>query len=158
QVMGTGAELGPLSSFFTRLFHGDRRALKTSLWMVAAAVFPFITAPIAQSFKLDTDWIIWILEGYFTLLIIGYVYKLSAVPVLVLKKGLGFFIFTIVIGIPLLVQAQQHWPLVKEIYSGTVKNDLSRGILGFVLGVGFFEELCKALPLLFFCVGRGPLR
>ncbi|XPM55191.2 MAG: PrsW family glutamic-type intramembrane protease [Leptolyngbya sp. IPPAS B-1204] len=54
-------------------------------------------------------------------------------------------LFTTVIGIPLLLFFQQVPPF-RALY-GAINQGLVFRLLGFVLGVGLLEELCKALPV-----------
>jgi RsiW-degrading membrane proteinase PrsW (M82 family) len=156
--MGTASSASQVSDFLIPSLRGQTVMLWEIVWLVMAGTLPFIIYLAIQSFELSSNWITWLLEGYFCLLLASFLFKWSGATVPLLKRGFGYFLFTIAIGIPLLLQAQSHWPVVRDIYAGTSKQDLGSGLLGFVLGVGVFEELCKALPLLIFSWGRGGMR
>lgn len=53
------------------------------------------------------------------------------------------------VGIPLLL-IWQEVPIIRHLYSGTESETFFVRVLAFVLGVGVCEEVCKALPLIFF--------
>ncbi|MEB3295779.1 MAG: PrsW family glutamic-type intramembrane protease [Synechococcales bacterium] len=70
--------------------------------------------------------------------------------------------FTIFVGIPLLLTVQNIPPfnLLYAAIDFNTKTDLNFifRLVGFVLGVGLLEEVCKALPVYFFLLRSGELR
>ncbi|MDZ7958415.1 MAG: PrsW family glutamic-type intramembrane protease [Aulosira sp. DedQUE10] len=56
--------------------------------------------------------------------------------------------FTVFVGIPLLLFIQK-FPIFSFLYAATDWGLIPR-LIGFVLGVGILEEVCKALPIYFF--------
>ena len=53
------------------------------------------------------------------------------------------------VGIPVLF-IWQELPIIRHIYSGTGNDAFLVRMFAFILGVGICEEVCKALPLIFF--------
>lgn len=64
------------------------------------------------------------------------------------RDTLKCILFTVVVGVPLLLFLQRV-PLFRFLYDAT-RGGLLLRLIGFVLGVGVLEELCKALPVYLF--------
>lgn len=71
------------------------------------------------------------------------------------SNSLKCVLFTVAVGIPLLLFVQRV-PIFRALYSAT-QGELLPRLLGFVLGVGLLEELCKALPVYLFLLRPGKL-
>ncbi|MBE9177750.1 PrsW family intramembrane metalloprotease [Oculatella sp. LEGE 06141] len=71
------------------------------------------------------------------------------------QDTLKCILFTVFIGIPLLLMLQQVPPF-RVLYGATRGGFIFR-MFGFVLGVGVLEELCKALPVYLFLLRLGKL-
>ncbi|MCG8366085.1 MAG: PrsW family glutamic-type intramembrane protease [Pseudanabaenales cyanobacterium] len=64
--------------------------------------------------------------------------------------------FTVFVGIPLLLFFQ-HVPLFRLLYVASDQSGLILNMLGFVLGVGVLEEVCKGLSVYLFLLRPGKL-
>jgi RsiW-degrading membrane proteinase PrsW (M82 family) len=62
-------------------------------------------------------------------------------------------VFTIAIGIPMLLFLQQVPPF-RFLYAGLQRPSLILQLIGFIFGVGLLEELCKIAPVYLFCGRR----
>ena len=74
------------------------------------------------------------------------------------KSGIGIALFTMVIGVGVLLAVQQM-PLISSFYGLVGKNakfdpPLLEKLTGFILGVGLCEESVKILPILIFARGK----
>lgn len=136
--------LVPLGKIFsTRLLR-----LKAVRWVLLFGLYPFVLFNIYKEFKLQTDDLLRMIELYFCTFWALYFYGVMSVSRTVWKRGVGYAIFTTVIGIPLLLSVQT-FPIVRSLYAGVESMSPEERAVGFILGVGPFEEICKALPLLF---------
>src|SRR5262249_34694091 len=72
-------------------------------------------------------------------------------------KLLGVGLFTGTVGVVWLLSAQGFFPVSHyEVFHET--NDVTLHLFGYVIMVGMFEEMAKALPLLWRFRTHGPLR
>ncbi|WP_088891017.1 PrsW family intramembrane metalloprotease [Leptolyngbya ohadii] len=62
------------------------------------------------------------------------------------KRTIAGVLFTVFISIPVLLMVQRLPPF--NLLYGAVGQGLSGRLVGFVLGVGVLEEICKAIPVL----------
>jgi RsiW-degrading membrane proteinase PrsW (M82 family) len=95
----------------------------------------------------------WFLMGYFAFLW-GYLFYLMLMPDSRLRNtGLLYAAFTCFIGIPILL-FWQRLPALQVVRSILDAGDVSadRVIIAWIMGVGFVEEVCKAMPLLVFAL------
>jgi protease PrsW len=106
-------------------------------------LFPLIINLIAERASLEqTAWLI----GIYYAAIWGVVlYNLIKPVQFSWWRTLKCVLFTAIIGIPLLLFVQQVPPF-RVLYVAINKGLLFR-LIGFILGVGLLEELCKALPV-----------
>ncbi len=123
-----------------------RRAVR---WVAGFGLFPLLVLYLSGIFGWGFEDTAWFLGAYFCFFWIVYFNSLLAPSKEVKRKGLKWALFTMVIGIPLLF-AWQHLPIVRTVYEGTQSTVFLWRAAAFILGVGIFEELCKALPLLMF--------
>ncbi|GHV67711.1 hypothetical protein FACS1894199_13730 [Bacteroidia bacterium] len=67
----------------------------------------------------------------------------TAILVFFLTQAFVFVLWEI-LGLP-------HFPFISSVYALTDSSNILFRMLGFIFGVGFFEEMAKALPLLAIC-------
>lgn len=135
----------PISKVFSsRLLR--RRAVR---WVLLFGLLPLFFFEIHQWFGLTFEQTIWLIEAYFCLFWALYFYSVIRPSSTVWKRAIGYALFTAFIGIPILLFVQ-GFPIVRDLYAGTDSYNFYGRVLGYVLGVGLFEEVCKALPLLWF--------
>lgn len=144
--------LAPLRQLFQSPFLRNRAVI----WVLSFALIPFLILTAVLQFGLRFEQSIWVLGSYFCLFWAFYFYGLITPSQGLFKRGLCYLLFTTTCGIPLLL-AWQQFPIIRNLYSGTNSSSLFGQLIGFTLGVGLFEELCKALPLLCFSMRRGKL-
>lgn len=152
QSEGVFGLLAPLRKLFESPFLRNR----TVIWVLSFALIPFLILNAVMQFGLRFEQSIWILGSYFCLFWAFYFYGLITPSQGLFKRGLCYLLFTTTCGIPLLL-AWQQFPIIRSLYGGTNSSNLFGQLLGFILGVGLFEELCKALPILCFSMRRGKL-
>jgi protease PrsW len=117
--------------------------------LIAVATSPLLLVNIIASVEQAA----WFLMGYFAFLW-GYLFYFMILPDSRLRNhGLLYAGFTCFIGIPILLFWQQ-FPALQAVTSILDGGDVSadRAILAWILGVGFVEEVCKAMPLLIFAL------
>ncbi len=129
----------PSISFFKKDFTNDKRLLYLSAIGLTPALlirftinnyFTFYTIALYFSF-------IWAVFFY-------YLFRTSQVEV---KRSISVFFLTQVTAI-ILVNLQNYPPL-SLLYSLIKSDNFLYRLIGFIFGVGFTEELIKALPILF---------
>ena len=96
----------------------------------------------------DPGELIFALTGYYCMAWAGWFYYFVARRSADFSTGLGSMAFTAFVGVSLLITVQEL-PLIKGLYNLTQANDIVVATAGFVLGVGVFEEITKALPVLY---------
>lgn len=108
-------------------------------------LFPLIINLLSRQVSLDQ--IAWLI-GIYSASIWGVVlYNLIKPAQFSWRDTLQCILFTTMIGIPLLLLFQQVPPF-RALYHAINAGPLLR-LVGFVLGVGILEEICKALPIYF---------
>ena len=132
-----------------KIFSKELFRKKAVRWVLLFGLLPLFLFLIHSWFNLSFEEIIWLIEGYFVLFWALYFYSIIKPQPDVWKRSIGYLLFTSFIGIPLLLISQKL-PIVKDLYAGTYSYNLLTRIVGFTLGVGLFEETCKALPLIIF--------
>lgn len=100
--------------------------------------------------------IAWILGIYYALVWGIVLYKLIK-PTFSRKLTLQCVFFTAFLGIPLLIFVQQIPPF-SFFYAGINSSNIVSKLIGYVLGVGVLEELCKGLPIYLFLLNPGKLK
>ena len=123
-----------------------RRAVK---WLLGFGLFPLLVLYLSAMFGWGFENTAWFLGAYFCFFWIVFFNNLMSPEPHVKRKGMKWALFTMLVGIPVLLIWQQL-PIIRHLYSGTVSEAFLVRVLAFVLGVGVCEELCKALPLIFF--------
>ncbi len=106
-------------------------------------LFPLIINLIAEQASIEQ--MAWLIGIYYAAIWGVVLYNLIKPVQFSWGRTLKCVLFTTVIGIPLLLFFQQVPPF-RALY-GAINQGLVFRLLGFVLGVGLLEELCKALPV-----------
>ncbi|WP_345735165.1 FHA domain-containing protein [Prosthecobacter algae] len=146
--------LFPLRRIFSPSFISKRAVT----WVLTFGLFPMLISLCVLFFGLRFEQSAWLIGGYFCYFWAVYFNGLIRPQRPLWKRGLGYFIFTSFVGIPLLL-AWKEMPIIADIYLGSESENFIIRAFGFVAGVGVFEETCKALPLLFFSLRRSlPIR
>lgn len=130
---------------------------KRGLAMVVIGLAPLAISFFQRLLSLSFTQVAWLFSAYFCIMWGWIVGLLANWRSELWKKGLLCSIFTCFIGIAMLF-IWQNIPLLAAIYSGTESENPVMRLIGFVLGVGLMEELCKSAPLFLFCLGPGLIR
>ncbi len=109
-------------------------------------LFPVVLGYIAQG--TDFTQIAWVLGIYYASFWGVFLFNLIQPKDFSWRKTFTCILFTAFVGIPLLLFVQQVPPF-NILYAATNWGLFPR-LLGFILGVGVLEEVCKALSLYFF--------
>ncbi len=114
-------------------------------WFLFFAFFPLLLGALLGS-DLTLNKVAWGYGLYFAVLwavLLHLCLRPERVPV---RRTIGIFLFTVMIGIPLLFAAQKL-PIVRTLYTASDSVSLVPRALGYILGVGLIEEATKAFPL-----------
>ena len=126
-------------------------------WILAFGLGPLVFVFLQSVCGLRFVQTAWLFSAYFCALWAWILGSLINEGSALWRRGLSYAVFTAFIGI-LMLLAWQTIPIIAILYSNTeTMNPLSR-MLGFVLGVGLFEEFCKVAPLLLFGLQSGKIR
>lgn len=142
---------------FRKIFSPALLRKKAVRWVCMFGLMPIAILVATDKFELDFTQTVWLLQLYFCLFWALYFYSIIRPTGAIWRRAIGYAAFTAVIGIPLLFIAQAL-PIVRHIYAGLGSDDFLPKFCAFVFGVGPFEELCKALPLLIFGLRKGTLQ
>ena len=126
---------------------------KAVRWVVLFGLFPLVLATLAHKFKWGVEASAWWLGGYFCLFWVAYFFGILRPQDKVWRRGVAWALFTVVIGVPILLVAQKL-PVISALYSGAESKLFILELLGFVLGVGLLEETCKAIPFFLFALRK----
>jgi RsiW-degrading membrane proteinase PrsW (M82 family) len=132
-----------------KLFDPSMLRKRAVRWVMLFGLMPLGILQLVQWFDLSFAQTAWLLEIYFCLFWALYFFSLIRPTHAIWKKAIGYAAFTAIVGIPLLLAAEQL-PLIRNLIAGSDSESFVPRLLGYVLGVGLFEETCKAFPLLFF--------
>ena len=137
-----------------------RKILSTSLlrkravrWVIGFGLFPLILVYAKDKFDWSLESASWWLGGYFCLFWATYFSWIIHPQTKVWQRGAKWALFTVVIGVPLLLLAQRL-PVISAFYSGAASESFLYRLIGFVFGVGILEEACKAVPFLLFALRK----
>ena len=114
-------------------------------WVLIFCTFPLLILLAHQYLAWGFAQSAWLVESFFCFFWAIFFFHIMQPEPTLWKTGLAYALFTAFIGIPALLLWQQV-PLIKSFYSGVISHGILPRLLGFVLGVGLFEELCKAMP------------
>ena len=122
--------------------------------LIFFSLFPWVVGWLAADAGLEQ--VAWILGIYYAF-IWGLVLRQLIKPVqFSWSDTLKCATFTVFVGIPLLLFFQ-HAPLFRLLYAASDQSGLILNMLGFVLGVGLLEEVCKGLSVYLFLLRPGKL-
>jgi RsiW-degrading membrane proteinase PrsW (M82 family) len=141
----------------SKIFDAKLLRKKAVQWIMFFGLLPLIYAWIAFKYELEFVQVVWMIEIYFCLFWALYFYSIIQPTKTVWRQGIGYALFTAVIGIPVLLSLQT-FPVVRDLYGGLSSRNLFSQLTGFVLGVGILEETCKALPLIIFGLRKKTIR
>jgi protease PrsW len=131
-------------------------ALKSELYqtnevrlLIFFGFFPWLVTLLSTRVKLQD--VAWILGIYYASIWGVVLYNIIKPKNIYWTNIFKCMAFTIFVGIPLLLLFQQVPPFTL-LYAATRSTDVIVRIIGFVLGVGLLEEICKALPVYLFLI------
>ncbi len=129
----------------TELFQPGLLRRPVVRWVLIFCTFPLLILLAHEYLAWGFAQSAWLVESFFCFFWAVFFFHVMQPEPTLWKTGLAYALFTAFIGIPALLLWQQV-PLIKSFYSGVASHGILPRLLGFVLGVGLFEELCKALP------------
>ncbi|MCU0525981.1 MAG: PrsW family glutamic-type intramembrane protease [Elainella sp. Prado103] len=130
---------------YREVFSADLYRSNVVRLLLFLGLFPLVINLLSRQASLDQ--IAWLI-GIYSASIWGVVlYNLIQPVQFSWRNTLKCILFTTVIGIPLLLFFQQVPPF-RTLYHAINAGPLFR-LVGFILGVGVLEEICKALPIYF---------
>ncbi len=131
-------------------------------WIIGFGICPLVISYLYYWLSLPFAYTAWLFSAYFCAFWAWVIGSLIDWQKRDWKQGILYAGFTTFIGITMLL-AWQNIPFFERLYAGTLdaapsaKNTWER-LLGFILGVGLLEELCKISPLLLFGLSAKTLR
>jgi RsiW-degrading membrane proteinase PrsW (M82 family) len=132
-----------------KLFSPSLLRKRAVRWTLVFGLLPLVIWYLSRQLELGFSDVIWLMELYFCFFWAVYFVGLIQVDRAVVRRGIGYFFVTIIVGIPILF-GFQTLPIVRSVYAQTSSYSFTGQLFGYVFGVGVAEELCKALPLLVF--------
>lgn len=114
-------------------------------WVIVFCTLPLLILLAHHYLAWGFEKSAWLVEGFFCLFWAIFFFHIMQPEPVLWKTGLAFALFTAFIGIPALLLWQQI-PLIKTLYAGIEGQGVLPRLLGFIFGVGLFEELCKVAP------------
>lgn len=124
--------------------------------LLCFGLFPWIISSFATSNARLED-IAWILGIYYAFIWGIVLYNLIKPTQFSLKQALKCVCFTAFVGIPLLLLIQKIPPF-SLLYAATNSSNVISKLIGYVIGVGVLEELCKGIPVYLFMLRPGILK
>jgi len=138
---------------FGKIFSRSLLRKRAVRWVIGFGLFPLILLYVKEKFDWSLTSASWWLGGYFCLFWAAYFGGVLRPQTKVWQRGAKWAIFTLFIGVPILLIAQRL-PVINTFYSGAESESFLFRLAGFVLGVGFMEETCKAIPFLLFALRK----
>jgi RsiW-degrading membrane proteinase PrsW (M82 family) len=126
-------------------------------WILAFGLGPLVFVYLQLFLGLRFVHTAWLFSAYFSALWAWVLGRLINENSAMWRRGLLYAMFTAFVGIFMLL-AWQSIPIIAILYSGTAAMNPFSRMVGFVLGVGIFEELCKVAPLLLFGLSAKTIR
>ena len=123
--------------------------------LLCFGLFPWIISAFAASDSNLRD-IAWILGIYYAFIWGIVLHNLIKPDQFSLKLAIQCVLFTAFVGIPLLLFIQQVPPF-SLLYTATESSNIIGQLLGFILGVGVLEEICKGIPVYLFLLEQDKL-
>lgn len=116
--------------------------------LLCFGLFPWIISSFASTRSSLSD-IAWILGIYYAFIWGIVLHNLIKPANFSLKLAVQCVFFTAFVGIPLILFIQRVPPF-SLLYKATESSNIVGQLLGFVLGVGLLEEICKGIPVYLF--------
>jgi RsiW-degrading membrane proteinase PrsW (M82 family) len=138
---------------FRKIVNKSLLRKKAVRWVIGFGLYPLVLMFLKQQCDWSFEGSTWWIGGYFCLFWAAYFHGILHPQGKVWQRGVKWALFTVMVGLPLLLIAQQ-FPIIRSLYSGTESQTFVFRLVGFVLGVGILEETCKALPLLVFALRK----
>lgn len=142
---------------FRKIFSQGLLRKKAVRWVLLIGLTPLCIMALVQWFQLEFSYTFVLIEVYFCLFWALYFHGIIRPGKAIWKRAIGYALFTGFIG-SLAELLIQFLPVVRTIFAGTQSEHFIPRFLGFVFGVGIFEECCKAFPLLFFGLRKGRIQ
>ena len=124
--------------------------------LLCFGLFPWMISAFASANSNLQD-IAWLLGIYYAFIWGIVLHNLIKPAQFSLKLAIQCVVFTAFVGIPLLLFIQQVPPF-SLLYTATESSNIIGQLLGFILGVGILEEVCKGIPVYLFLLNRGELK
>lgn len=140
-----------------KVFNASLFRKKAVRWVLLFGLLPLVFFQIHGWFSLTFEQALWLIEIYFCLFWALYFYSIIQPETAVWHRAIGYAMFTVFIGIPVLL-ALQKLPIIRDLYASTDSMSFTMRVFGYVFGVGLLEELCKAVPLLIFGLRKGKIK
>ena len=140
---------------YQQVFDPDLYSSNMVRILLCFGLFPWIISAFASQSSSLRD-IAWILGIYYAFIWGIVLQNLIKPPQFSLKLAIQCVVFTAFVGIPLLLVIQQVPPF-SLLYTATNSSNIIGQLLGFVLGVGVLEEICKGIPVYLFLLNQGEL-
>ncbi|NCC50849.1 MAG: PrsW family intramembrane metalloprotease [Spartobacteria bacterium] len=137
--------------------HRTPLSAKRGLALVVFGVTPLAISFLQGLLTLSFAQVAWLFSTYFCVMWGWIISLLAAWRSEIWKKGLLCSVFTCSVGIAMLF-IWKAIPWVAGIEAWIELGNPVIRLVGWIFGVGALEELCKAAPLLLFCLGPGIIR
>lgn len=139
---------------YREIFNSGLYKSKIVKLLLFFSLFPWLVSSLASNSGLAD--IAWILGIYYASIWGIVLYNLIKPLQFSWRDTLKCVGFTAFVGIPLLLFFQKVPPF-SILYLATTTSSLIFNLVGFVLGVGVLEEVCKAFPVYFFLLRKNKL-
>lgn len=125
-------------------------------WRISAVIIvgtlPLAISQVQSAMGLPFAHVAWLFSFYFCGLWAWVAGLLITWRAEVWRRALACGVFTCFVGMVMLY-AWHNIPIIASLYDGIENGGELTSLLGFILGVGLMEELCKSIPLILFCMG-----
>jgi len=140
---------------YKEAFSSELYTSNTVKLLLFFGLFPLAVSLLSS--KLDLKDTAWILGIYYSSIWGVVLYNLIKPAQFSWVDTAKCAVFTAFVGIPLLLYVARIFPF-SILYKATDANGLLPRLVGFVLGVGLLEEVCKALPVYLFMLRSHKLK
>lgn len=141
---------------FKKIFSTALLRKRAVRWVCFFGITPIAIYLITLNYDLQFVQTAWLLQLYFCFFWALYFYSLIRPSRAIWKRAIGYAAFTVVLTVPL-VWVEHDVPFIRDLLAGHEGERLIPRFIADVFGVGPLEELCKAIPLLWFGLRKGKL-
>ena len=141
---------------FKKIFSTSLLRKRAVRWVCFFGIAPIAIYLVTLNFKLPFIQTVWLLQLYFCFFWALYFHSLIRPSRAIWKRAVGYAVFTVIITIPLVV-IENTVPFIRDILAGFDSEQFTPRFVACVFGVGPLEELCKAVPLLWFGLRKNKL-